>query len=164
MLNKVLLIGNLTKDPDKPREAGSSVVTDLRIAVSDKFSTRDGEQKERTLFIDVVAWGRLAENCAKYLEKGRSIFVEGRLELDEWEKDGEKRQKYRVVANNIQFLPRGGERPQNIEGDSEGEDSRPAGSSAGRKTDGGRGASYDSAPPKDHAKLKDYGLDNDIPF
>ncbi len=133
MLNKVLLIGNLTKDPDKPREAGSSVVTDLRIAVSDKFSTRDGEQKERTLFIDVVAWGRLAENCAKYLEKGRSIFVEGRLELDEWEKDGEKRQKYRVVANNIQFLPRGGERPQNIEATPRGRIAAPPAAARGAK-------------------------------
>jgi len=111
-LNRVLLIGNLTRDPELRYTPSGTAVTDLRLAVNDNYTGRDGKQVERTLFIDVVAWQRQAETASEYLSKGRPVLVEGRLQLDEWEnQQGEKRSKIRVVAQRLQFLgsPRGGE-------------------------------------------------------
>ena len=104
-LNKVLLIGNLTSDPELRHTPGGVPVTDITVAVNREFSSKDGERKSEVAFVDVVVWSRLAENCAQYLSKGRPVFVEGRLQLDTWEnQQGEKRSRLRVVAENIQFL------------------------------------------------------------
>jgi single-strand DNA-binding protein len=103
MFNKVILIGNLTKDPELRYTPQGTAVGNFRIAVSSKFRSGD-EQKEETLFIDIVVWGKQGENCSQYLNKGRSVLVEGRLQERKWETDGQKRSKFEVVAQNVRFL------------------------------------------------------------
>ena len=107
--NKVLLAGNLTRDPELKYLNSGTAVCDLRLAINRRFKRGDGEWGEETCFLDVVVWGRQGENCNQYLKKGRGVFVEGRLKLDTWEtQDGQKRSKHRVVGERVQFLPRGG--------------------------------------------------------
>lgn len=111
-LNKVLLIGNLTKDPELRYTPNGTAVTNLRIAVNRKFKDRTGELKEDTCFITVTAWDKQAEICNQYLQKGRAVFVEGILQSRSWETgDGQKRSTIDVRAERIQFLgpPRSGE-------------------------------------------------------
>jgi len=103
-LNKVFLIGNLTKDPEIKRTPTGMAVTDLRVAVNRKFKGADGQMKDETCFVNVTAWARQAETSAQYLNKGSQIMVEGRLKYDEWEKNGQKMNRLTVVAENIQFL------------------------------------------------------------
>lgn len=104
-LNKVLLIGNITKDPEVKYLPSGIAVGELRLAVTERFTGKDGEQKEQTCFVDVVVWARQAETCGEYLRKGSPIFVEGRLQLDQWKtKEGENRSKLRVRADRVQFL------------------------------------------------------------
>lgn len=106
-LNKVLLIGNLTRDPEVRYLPSGAAVADLRLAVSRKYKTNSGEMKEETCFVNVSAWGRTAETCGQYLSKGSPLLVEGRLKLDEWEKDGQKQSRLSVVAERVQFLSKG---------------------------------------------------------
>ena len=103
-LNKVFLIGNLTRDPELKRTASGMAVADLRMAVGRKFKGSDGQVKDETCFVSVTAWARQAETAAQYLNKGSQVMVEGRLKYDEWEKDGKKANRLTVVAENIQFL------------------------------------------------------------
>ncbi len=113
-LNKVLLIGNLTKDPELRYTPNGTAVTNLRIAVNRKFKDRSGELKEDTCFITVTAWDKQAEICNQYLQKGRAVFVEGILQSRSWETgDGQKRSTIDVRAERIQFLggPRGEGQP-----------------------------------------------------
>lgn len=106
--NKVILIGNLTRDPETRVTANGTTICKIPLAVSRKFSTRDGERREETCFVDVDAFGKQAEVLAKYCTKGRPLCVEGRLKLDQWEnKDGAKRNKLGVILENFQFLPTG---------------------------------------------------------
>ena len=103
-LNKVLLMGNLTRDPELRFTPSGTAVADLGLAVN-RYSARDGERKTETCFIDIVVWRKTAESCKEYLHKGSPVFVEGRLQLDTWEnKQGEKKSKLRVVAERVQFL------------------------------------------------------------
>ena len=103
--NKVLLMGRLTADPELRYTQTGTAVCDLRMAVNEKYVTRDGEKKEEVCFLSVTVWARRAETCAEYLKKGRSIFVEGSLKMDKWETpDGQKRSKLRIRAWNVQFL------------------------------------------------------------
>ena len=106
--NKVILMGNLTRDPDV-RTTGSSgmKVARLGLAVNERRRDRNGQMQEFPVFVDVDAWDKLAELCGQYLTKGRSILVEGRLQMDNWEKDGVKHQKLKVRASTIKFLPQG---------------------------------------------------------
>lgn len=105
-LNKVMLIGNLTRDPEMKTTPKGTAVGELSLAINETYKTQDGQDKETTTFVEVVTWGRLAENCQQYLAKGRPVFVEGKLQLDQWEsKEGEKRSKMRVRAETVQFLP-----------------------------------------------------------
>lgn len=107
-LNKVLLIGNLTRDPEVRYLPSGVAVSDMRMAMTDKYKSKSGEWVESTCFIDVVVWGVTAENCGKYLRKGSPAFVEGRLQLDEWKaKDGTNQSKIRVRADRVQFLSSG---------------------------------------------------------
>ena len=108
-MNRVFLMGNLTRDPEVRYLPAGQAVTELRLAVNRKFKTQKGEEKEEVCFVDVNAWGVTAENCAKYLNKGSQILVEGRLQYHEWEKDGKKNSRLRVHADNVQFMgaPRG---------------------------------------------------------
>jgi len=106
--NKVILMGNLTRDPDV-RAAGASgmKVARLGIAVNERRRDRNGQIQEFPVFVDVDAWDKLAELCGQYLSKGRTILVDGRLQMDTWEKDGVKHQKLKVRASTIKFLPQG---------------------------------------------------------
>jgi len=105
-LNRVLLIGNLTRDPDLRYTPKGTAVTEIGLAVNRVYTGEDGERKEETTFVDVTLWARLAEIAGQYLKKGRPVFVEGRLQLDTWDdkQTGQKRSKLRVVAENIQLL------------------------------------------------------------
>lgn len=103
--NKVILMGNLTRDPEI-RQAGNGVkVADLGLAVTESWRDKSGQTKDVTCFVDVVVWDKLAELCGQYLTKGRPVLVEGRLQMDEWKtKEGEKRSKLRVRADTVKFL------------------------------------------------------------
>ena len=103
--NKVLLIGNLTRDPQLRYTPNERAVCEFGMAVNRKWKSQSGQDGEEVLYVEVVAWGRQAETLDKYMKKGRPIFVEGRLTLDQWEsKQGEKRSKIRVTLENFQFL------------------------------------------------------------
>ncbi|MDE0839262.1 MAG: single-stranded DNA-binding protein [Kiritimatiellae bacterium] len=104
-LNRVLLIGNLTRDPEVRYIPSGTAVAELGLAVNESFRNKEGQEVESTVFVDVVVWARQAETCAEYLSKGSPVFIEGRLQLDQWEsKEGEKRSKIRVRADRVQFL------------------------------------------------------------
>jgi len=106
--NKVILMGNLTRDPDvRATGATGMKVARLGIAVNERRRDRNGQIQEFPVFVDVDAWDKLAELCGQFLSKGRSILVEGRLQMDNWEKDGVRHQKLKVRASTIKFLPQG---------------------------------------------------------
>jgi single-strand DNA-binding protein len=110
-LNKVLLIGNLTRDPELRYLPSGQAVTSFTVAVNRSYVANTGEKKEEVSFIRIVVWARRAEVCNEYLRKGSPVFVEGRLQSRTWEaQDGTKRSSIEVVANNVQFLGRGGAR------------------------------------------------------
>lgn len=153
-LNRVLLIGNLTRDPDLRYTPKGTAVTEIGLAVSRIYSGEDGERKEETTFVDVTLWARLAEIAGQYLKKGRPVFIEGRLQLDTWDdkQTGQKRSKLRVVAENIQLL---GSRQ---EGESPASSS--SASAPPRRTSG-------TAAPPARSEPRDPDLDaepDDIPF
>ncbi len=103
--NKVLLMGNLTRDPQLTYLPSQTAVVDFGLAVNRKWTSREGEKKEETCFVDCRAFGRTAENINKYLSKGRPLFVEGRLTFNSWTaQDGTKRSKHKVTVENFQFL------------------------------------------------------------
>jgi single-strand DNA-binding protein len=108
-LNKTLLIGNLTQDPEVRRTPSGTAVSTLRMAVNESYRSKSGEQVEKTLFLDVDVWDRQAETCGQYLSKGSPIFVEGRLQMDEWtdKESGQKRSRLKVRAERVQFLSSG---------------------------------------------------------
>ncbi len=107
-LNKVLLIGNLTRDPELRYIPSGQAVTSFSIAVNRVYLSQSGEKKEEVSFIRCVVWGKRAEVCNEYLKKGSAVFVEGRLQSRSWEgQDGSKRSTIEVVAMNVQFLSKG---------------------------------------------------------
>ncbi len=116
-LNKVMLIGNLTRDAELRYIPSGQAVLEFGLAINRRFRTQDGQDKEEVCFVDINLWGKRGEAVAQYLTKGKQLFVEGRLQYDQWETDGQKRSKLRVVAENIEFL--GGPR-QNQGADGEG--------------------------------------------
>ena len=104
-LNKVLLIGNLTRDPELRYIPSGSAVASFTLAMNRVYKLQTGEKKEETSFVRVVVWSRLAEVCAEYLKKGNPVFVEGRLQSRSWDgPDGQKRNAMEVIASNIQFM------------------------------------------------------------
>ena len=106
-LNKVMLIGNLTADPDVRTTPRGTPVTELRIAVNRVTSgPKDGERREGATYLDVTCWGRTGEIAAQYLAKGRPVFIEGRLQQDTWEdkQTGQRRSRIRIIAENLQLL------------------------------------------------------------
>jgi len=110
-LNKVLLIGNLTRDPELRYTPQGTAVATLRMAINRKYKDRNQELKEEVCFINVIAWDKQAENCNQYLQKGRPVFIEGRLQSRNWEdKSGQRRTTIEVRAERIQFL--GGQQQQ----------------------------------------------------
>jgi single-strand DNA-binding protein len=123
--NKVLLMGNLTRDPEVRYTPKGTAIANIGLAVNRAWTNENGEKKEEVTFVDVEVWGRQAETAGQYLSKGRPVFIEGRLRLDSWEdkESGQKRNKLKVVAERVQFLgaprasaefsdqPPGGDRP-----------------------------------------------------
>ena len=114
--NKVILMGNLTRDPEVRYTPSGTAVADLRLAVNRRYRTADGQDHEETCFVNVTVWGKQGEACGQYLNRGRPVFIEGRLKFDEWEKDGQKFNRLSVVAERVQFLGdgggRGGQQPE----------------------------------------------------
>ncbi len=104
-LNKVILIGNLTADPELKYTPNGTARTRFAVAVNRQFKDASGQLQEEVTYVPVVAWGQQAENCANYLSKGRSVAVEGRLRIDSFENaEGEKKKVVEVVAQTVQFL------------------------------------------------------------
>lgn len=104
-LNKVLIAGNLTRQPEVRPLGNDKSVTSFGIAINERYTAKDGEKRENVTFLDVEAWNKTGELCAQYLDKGSPVFIDGKLKLDSWEdKDGQKRTKLKVVAENVQFL------------------------------------------------------------
>lgn len=136
-LNRVLLMGNLTRDIEIKYTANNNAVANIGLAVNRRYRSGD-EYREETTFVDCEAWGKTAETMAKYLSKGRPVFIEGRLKLDEWQdKDGNRRTKMVTVVENFQFI-----------------DSRPGGGG------GGGGGQQQSAPAAPTGGVSP----DDIPF
>lgn len=104
-LNKVMLMGNLTRDPDVRFTPKGTAVGDIGLAINSSYKNQEGQQKDEVTFVDVVLWGRQAETCKEHLSKGAPVFVEGKLKLEQWEtKEGEKKTKLKVQADRVQFL------------------------------------------------------------
>jgi single-strand DNA-binding protein len=117
--NKVILLGNLTRDPEVRYTPKGSAVCDLGLAVNRQYTLESGEKREEVTYVDVVLWSRLAEIAGEYLKKGRPVFIEGRLQLDTWDdkQTGQKRSKLRVIGETMQLL---GSRPAAGGGAAEG--------------------------------------------
>jgi single-strand DNA-binding protein len=146
-LNKVLLIGRLTRDPESRSTQSGQTVVNFGLAVNRTYTRRDsGERVEETCFVDIEAWGRTGETIARYMRRGRQIFIEGRLKFDSWERDGQRRSKLSVVAETFQFI-----------------DSQNGG---GGSDDGGSGGNASRQPANvGSTPQDDYGApDDDIPF
>lgn len=122
--NQVIVMGNLTRDPDLRQIPNGQSVCSFSLALNRSYKDKDGNWQEATDFVDVVAWAQLGERVAQYLTKGRPVLVSGRLQSRQWEQDGQKRSKLEVIANDVTFL--GGRGDDN--GGSEGGQSRPASS------------------------------------
>ncbi|MBP5227021.1 MAG: single-stranded DNA-binding protein [Kiritimatiellae bacterium] len=107
--NKVILMGNLTRDPELRTAPSGAKVCDFSLAISENWLDKStGQTREVVCYVDVNVWNRAAENCAQYLAKGRGVLVEGRLQMDQWTtQQGEKRSRLRVRADTVQFLPQG---------------------------------------------------------
>ncbi|MBL9031584.1 MAG: single-stranded DNA-binding protein [Phycisphaerae bacterium] len=103
-LNKVMLMGNLTRDIELRHTSGNQAVANIGLAVNRRWRSPEGEQREETTFVDCEAWGKTAETMSKYLTKGRPVYIEGRLKLDQWEKEGQKHSKLKVVVEGFQFI------------------------------------------------------------
>lgn len=150
--NRVVLLGNLTRDPELRYTPQGTAVTDLGLAVN-RVSGRGTDRKEETTFVDVTVWERRAEICCEYLTKGRQVLIEGRLHLDQWEdrETGQKRNKLKVIASDVQFV--GG---------------REGGGSGGGGGGGGGGARSSGAsrpaPASEGGFDDDFGGGDDIPF
>ena len=124
-MNRVILVGNITRDPELRNLPSGSAVCELGLAINDAYKNKAGEKVDTTCFVDIVTWGRQAETCAEYLAKGAAVLVEGKLQLDVWEgREGEKRSKMRVRADRVQFL--GGKRREG-DGGARAYDGPPAG-------------------------------------
>lgn len=111
-LNRVQLIGNLGTDPEIRHTPNGTLVCTFRVAVSRRWKSAQGENREATEWFNIETWGRLAEVCHQYLSKGRLVFLEGRLQTDRWEKNGETRYFTKVIATQMQILERKPEEPE----------------------------------------------------
>ena len=144
-INRVVLVGNLTRDPELRHTPSGTAVCSLRLAVNSRRKDQSGQWVEKPNYFDITVWGQQGENCAQYLSKGRPVAIDGRLEWREWDaQDGSKRQAVEVIADSVQFL--GGR------GDGEG-----GGGGAGNQyipSSAGSAPAEDFAPPQD----------DDIPF
>lgn len=149
-LNKVMLIGNLTRDPELRHTPKGTAVAEIGLAVNRQWKDEQGQKQEETTFVDVTLWGRQAELAQQYLAKGNPVYIEGRLNLDTWDDKatGQKRSKLKVIGENLQFL------------------------SAGKSAGGGGGSPQAARAPQrsgpqqgaSPAAAEDYQEEDDIPF
>ena len=147
-VNKVIVIGNLGRDPELRYTASGQPVASFTVATNERWNDRDGKPQERTEWHRIVVWGKQAENCANYLQKGRSVYVEGRLQTREWEdKEGQKRQTTEIVAQTVQFLG-----------------SRDGGGAGSRSSGGAGSAGGGSNPTREPEPAPPGGDPADIPF
>ena len=155
-LNKVMLIGNLTRDPELRVTPKGTAICQFSLAVNRKFRDDSGADREEVTYVDIEAWGKSGENISKYCTKGRPLFVEGRLRLDQWEDKNtkEKRSRMKVVLENFQFLGSG--RSDAGAAGGEGGESR-------YKSPAPRSAPSPAAPPPAPAPPQE-NLDEDVPF
>lgn len=130
-LNKVFLAGNLTRDPEVRHTPSGAAVCDLRLAINRRYRDQHDKDREEVVYVSVTVWGKTAENCGQYLSKGSPVLVEGRLKLDEWEKDGQKQSRLGVVGERVQFLSSRG---------------------AGARGGGSGGEFDDAAPPRANSR------------
>lgn len=161
--NKVLLAGNLTRDPQLSHLPSNMAVVEFGMAINRKWRSQAGEMKEEVTFVDIRAYGRQAETLNQYMTKGKPIFIEGRLKFDSWEsKEGQKRSKLYVIVDTFQFIggPPGGAggAGANRGGDRYERTERPAPSA--RSSGGGNSAPMDEMPPIDET----VPAGDDIPF
>ena len=148
--NKVILVGNLTRDPQVRYTPGGTAVTDIGLAVNDRYKDKQsGQWVERPTFVDITLWGRTAEVAGEYLSKGRSVLIEGRLQLDQWDdkQTGQKRSKLKVVGDNMQMLGGregggGGGGSRSGGGGGSNEFSQPAGTTYENNDGGGGGNDF----------------------
>ena len=156
-VNKVILIGNLGADPELKYTPSQRPLCNLRIATTDVYKDKAGQRQEKTEWHRVTVWGDQAENCNKYLAKGRSVYVEGRLQTRSYDKDGQKHYATDIVADRVVFLGSGG-----------GGEGRGAGGGEGRGRTGGFSGRGDSGPSDDPGDSGPGGAppasDDDIPF
>ena len=151
-VNKVILIGNLTRDPQLRYTPNQMAVCEFGLAVNRKRRSTTGESQDEVCFVDLTAWGKQAETLQKYVTKGQQIFIEGRLTFDQWEgKDGQKRSKLKVTVENFQFL--GGPKGAGQGGSPGGPKSSAGGPEGGQGGGGG-----------DYQYNQDIGEDDTIPF
>lgn len=132
--NKVILMGNLTRDPETRQTPNGQSVTNFSLAVNRTWKGQDGSTQEQVSFIDCVAWGRTGEVIAQYMQKGRPILVDGRLDQRSWEQDGQKRSKVEVIVENFNFVGGGGD-GAGFSGGSSSSGSSDGSSSTTKKTD-----------------------------
>jgi single-strand DNA-binding protein len=158
-LNKVMLIGNLTRDPELRHTPKGTAVSEISMAINRVWNNDQGQKQEETTFVEVTLWGRQAELAQQYLTKGRPVYIEGRLNLDTWDdkETGKKRSKLRVIGENMQFLSSGTGAGGGGGGSSER--SSQASSSSQRQSSPQGSPQGASAAPTD-----DYPEDDDIPF
>ncbi len=152
-VNQVIMMGNLTRDPELRQTPGGQSVVSFSLALNRSYKDQSGEWQEATDYIDVSAWGPLAERVAQYMAKGRRCLVQGRLQSRSWEQEGQKRTKVEVLANDVTFL----------DGRGEGGEGSSAGSFGGTNNGGGSNSSK-----KDDVVIEDIGDEpvnlDDIPF
>jgi len=141
--NRVTLIGNLTRNPELRKTKTGAAVTELGLALNRVWNNESGQRQEETTFVDVTVWGRNAENAAQYLQKGRSVLIEGRLQLETWQdkQSGQERSKLKVVADAIQFLSSGQESTAASSQDSNRRENRPEDRGSDRRS----GRRYEAA-------------------
>lgn len=168
--NKVILMGNLTRDPEVRYTPGGTAVSEIGLAVNDRRKDAKGDWVDEVTFVDITLWGRQAEIAGEYLNKGSQILVEGRLKLDSWEKDGQKRSKLRVVGENMRMLGgKGGGKggsgggPGPDESEFGGDDSPPPSGSSSRPS-AGRGSSGSGGGGSSGGARRPPVDDGDIPF
>lgn len=151
--NKVILMGNLTRDPELRVTANGNSICKLGLAVNRVYTTKDGERREETTFVDIDAFGKQAEVISKYMRKGTPIFVEGRLKFDQWESDGQKRSKLSVALDKFEFL-----------GGRDDADNSSSGAGYQKSSPPARAPKSDSAPAAGNFSNDNDMLDEDVPF
>ncbi len=154
--NRVILLGNVTRDPELRYISSGTAVTEIGLAVNDRRKTPSGEWVEETTFVDVTLWGRTAEVAGEYVTKGAPLLIEGRLKLDTWEKDGKKNSKLRVVGEKMQLLGSRGDGPRGG-GQSRSSGGRPA----AREEEYGQNEPDYTGEPQGGSGV---AADDDIPF